>query len=160
MKRLILAAALSVTASGAMAGAAGGEGCGWGNMLFEGQSGTAAHVLAITTNGTSGNNTFGVTFGTNGCSSSGTIKYGGKEMIDVSAVMDELSEDVARGEGEVMNAMAVSLGIRTQDRAAFNSAMHENFNVIFPSQDVTTDEVLAAIWSVMQQDEQLAHYFS
>lgn len=160
MKRLILAAALSVTASGAMAGAAGGEGCGWGNMLFEGQSGTAAHVLAITTNGTSGNNTFGVTFGTNGCSSSGTIKYGGKEMIDVSAVMDELSEDVARGEGEVMNAMAVSLGIQTQDRAAFNSAMHENFNVIFPSQDVTTDEVLAAIWSVMQQNEQLAHYFS
>ena len=160
MKKTLIAAAMLGASTSAMAVAPGGPGCGWGNMLFEGQSGTAAHVLAITTNGTSGNNTFGVTFGTNGCSSSGTITYGGKEMIDVSAVMDELSEDVARGEGEVMNAMAVSLGIQTQDRAAFNSAMHENFNVIFPSQDVTTDEVLAAIWSVMQQDEQLAHYFS
>jgi hypothetical protein len=37
-------------------------------MLFEGQRGTPAHFLASTTNGTSGNATFGMTSGTNGCS--------------------------------------------------------------------------------------------
>ncbi|MDY0006759.1 MAG: DUF3015 family protein [Spongiibacteraceae bacterium] len=160
MKKLMLAIALTGTASVGFADAAGGAGCGWGNMLFDGQSGAASHVLAITTNGTFGNNTFGVTFGTNGCSSSGTISYGGKEMIDVSAVMDEFSEDVARGDGEVVTALAVSLGIAPEDRAAFKATLHNNFATIFPSSATTTDDVLAAIWSVMQQDAQLGKYFS
>lgn len=160
MKKLMLAIALSGAASTTFAAAAGGEGCGWGNMLFDGQSGTASHVLALTTNGTSGNNTFGVTFGTNGCSASGTISYGGKEMINVSAVMDEFSEDVARGDGEVVTALAVSLGIAPEDRAAFKATLHNNFDTLFPSENVTTEDVLAAMWSVMQQDPQLAKYFS
>lgn len=65
-------------------------------MLFKGQSGTTSHVLAAITNGSTGNNTFGMTFGTNGCSTKGTLTYGGKEMIDVSMIMDEFSEGVAR----------------------------------------------------------------
>lgn len=58
-------------------------------MLFKGQSGTPSHVLAATTNGSTGNNTFG----TNGCSTKGTLIYGGKEMIDVSMSIDEFSEN-------------------------------------------------------------------
>ena len=160
MKKALIAVALSAVASTSFAGAAGGEGCGWGNLLFEGQSGTATHVVAITTNGTSGNNTFGVTFGTNGCSASGTITYGGKKMVDVSAVMDEFSEDVARGDGEVLSALAVSLGVTPEDRPAFKAKMHANFTTIFPSENATTEDVLAAMWSVMQNDEQLGKYFS
>ena len=46
---------LSMASVGVFADAAGGNGCGWGNMLFEGQRGVAPHFLATTTNGTSGN---------------------------------------------------------------------------------------------------------
>lgn len=160
MKRNLFGLVLACASSAAFAGAAGGANCGWGNMLFEGQSGKPAHVLAITTNGSTGNNTFGVTSGTNGCSSRGKISYGGKEIVDVSAVMDEFSEDVARGDGEVLTTMAVSLGVQPQDRAAFKAAMQKNFAVIFPSENVTTEQVLAAMWSVMQQDKALAKYVS
>ena len=72
MKKLLAVIALSSLSSTAFASAAGGNGCGWGQMGFDGQSGAASHMLGLTTNGSSGNNTFGVTTGTNGCSASGT----------------------------------------------------------------------------------------
>ena len=89
MKQLFVAIVLIFAAPSVFAQAAGGNECGWGNALFKGQSGKASHILALTTNGSTGNNTFGVTSGTNGCSGSGTIQYGGKSMADVSEVMDE-----------------------------------------------------------------------
>lgn len=160
MKRTLLGLVLASSSLTALAGSAGGNTCGWGQLLFEGQSGMPIHVLALTTNGSTGNNTFGVTTGTNGCSSNGTISYGGKSMVDVSALMDEFSEDVARGDGEVITAVAVSLGITAEDRPEFKKAMHENFDSLFPSQDVTTDELLAAMWAVMKADETLKVYVS
>jgi hypothetical protein len=46
---------------------ANSTGCGLGTIIFEGQKGIAPQVLAVTTNGTSGNQTFGITSGTLGC---------------------------------------------------------------------------------------------
>lgn len=158
MKKLFVAISLSVLSTSAFAEASGGNGCGWGNLLFDGQSGAASHVLGLTTNGSSGNNTFGVTTGTNGCSASGTIQYGGKEMVQVGAVMDEFSEDVARGDGEVLTAVAVTLGVEKEDRVYFKQAMQQNFAVIFPREDVTQEDVLANIWQVLGDDERLSKY--
>jgi hypothetical protein len=140
-----------------MAGAAGGDGgCGWGNALFKGQSGTATHVLAAITNVTFGNNTFGMTTGTNGCSTSGTLGYGGTSAV--SAIMNEFSEDVARGEGDAMSTVAVLYGVEPSDRDTFAQVMHENFAVIFPSEDVTAEEMIASIEEVMKADPILAKY--
>ena len=36
--------------------------------------------------------------------------------------------------------------------------MHENFAVIFPSEDVTADEMIASIEEVMKADPVLAKY--
>jgi hypothetical protein len=160
MKRTFLGLILATSSITALAGAAGGTGCGWGQILFDGQSGTPSHVLAMTTNNTTGNNTLGVTSGTNGCSATGTITYSGKSMVDISLIMDEFSEDVARGDGEVLTTVAVSLGIDPSDREEFKKAMHENFSKLFPSKDVTTDELLAAMWSVMQNNQTLSGYVS
>lgn len=160
MKRTLIGLILTTSSAMTFAGAAGGEGCGWGQALFKGQSGTASHVLAITTNGSTGNNTIGVTLGTNGCSSTGTLSYGGKEMVNVSALMDEFSEDVARGDGEVLTAVAVSLGVKPEHREQFKAAMHNNFNTLFPSENVTTDELLAAMWGVLKSDQTLSVYVS
>lgn len=160
MRQIILGMIVSGVSVGAFAGAAGGEGCGWGNMLFQGQNGKPSHVLALTTNGSTGNNTFGVTSGTNGCSSKGTISYGGREIVDVSQLMDEFSEDVARGDGEVITAVAVSMGVAPEHRPEFKAAMHDNFDRLFPDEDVTAEEVLASMWEVMQDNETLSVYVS
>ncbi len=95
MKRILLGTLFTVVSLNAMAEAPGGPNCGWGNMLFEGQRGTPAHFLASTTNGTSGNATFGMTSGTNGCSTRASLTYGGKSWFAMNGMMNELSEDMA-----------------------------------------------------------------
>ena len=157
MKKLLIASTLLMSTS-VLAEAPGSATCGWGNMLFKGQSGTPSHVLAATTNGSTGNNTIGMTFGTNGCSTKGKLSYGGKEMIDVSMIMDEFSEDVARGNGEALTAVAVSLGVVEADRALFKATMHDNFNAIFPSENATTEHVVSTMFTLMKNDTALVKY--
>jgi len=157
MKKLLIASTLLMSTS-VLADSPGSQTCGWGNMLFKGQSGTPSHVLAATTNGSTGNNTFGMTFGTNGCSTNGTLTYGGKEMIDVSMIMDEFSEDVARGNGEALTAVAVSLGVVEEDRALFKATMHNNFNSIFSSENVTTEHVVSTMFTLMKNNSELVKY--
>lgn len=156
MKKTMISIALLGFSASAMAEAPGGPNCGWGNMLFDGQAGIAPHFLASTTNGTSGNATFGMTTGSNGCSVDGKITYGGKSLL--GSIMGEFSEDVARGEGEALNAVAVMYGVEQQDRAAFAAAMHTNFQTLFPSENVTADEVMASMNEIMKADAQLAKY--
>ena len=107
MKRILIGTVLAAASMNVFAVAPGGPGCGWGNMLFEGQSGLPSHLIASITNGTSGNATFGMTSGTNGCDTSGRLAYNGKPMLVLSSIMSELSEDVARGEGEALTTYAV-----------------------------------------------------
>ncbi len=75
MKKKIAIAALMTLAPMSMAMAAGPNsiGCGVGTIIWNGQSGVAPQVLAATTNGTLGNQTFGVSTGTLGCAQNGTV---------------------------------------------------------------------------------------
>lgn len=158
MKRALIIVALMGASSIAMAEAPGGPNCGWGNMLMDGQSGLGSHVVASLTNGTSGNATFGMTTGTNGCSANGKLTYGGKSLI--AAVMDEFSEDVARGDGEALSAVAVAMGVNEADRPLFKQLMHDNFASLFSSADVTAEQVSDRVIALMRANDQLAHYVS
>ena len=136
--------------------APGGPNCGWGNMLFKGNTGLGSHLGASLTNGTSGNATFGMSSGTNGCAVDGSLTYGGVSLL--ADVMDEFSEDVARGEGDALNAVALKLGIEVQDRAAFARLTHANFSVLFPNASVSAMEVMTSIQQLMRDDAQLSKY--
>lgn len=160
MKRIVLAVSIAIASTTAFAEAPGGPTCGWGNMLFNGSAGLPAHIMASSTNGTSGNATFGMTSGTNGCSPDGTLTYGGQRFMGMAAVMDEFSEDVARGEGEALNAVAVMIGITPQDRDYFAQVTHKNFSNIFTSERVTAEDVARNLNSLMQADQRLSQYAS
>lgn len=158
MKRVLIVATLMGMSGAAMAEAPGGPNCGWGNMLMDGQSGLGSHIIASITNGSTGNATFGMTTGTNGCSANGTLTYGGKSLV--GAVMDEFSEDVARGDGEALTAVAVAMGVEESDRALFKQVMHDNFASLFPSADVTAEQVSERVVELMRANDQLARYVS
>ncbi|WP_336335097.1 DUF3015 domain-containing protein [Pseudomonas putida] len=149
---------LSTAGTMVQADQAGGNGCGWGNMLFEGQRGLASHLLATTTNGTSGNATFGLTSGTNGCDSNARLGYGGRSMLAMNGMLENIAEDMAQGQGEALNAYATLLGIEQADRAHFAQVTHENFTTIFSGPEVTGEQVLQATLDVMGRDQQLARY--
>lgn len=48
-------------------------GCGLGFIVWRGERGVAPQILAVTTNGTFGTQTFGITSGTSGCDPNGRI---------------------------------------------------------------------------------------
>ncbi|TVP53483.1 MAG: DUF3015 domain-containing protein [Halomonadaceae bacterium] len=155
-KKTLFAAVLVGASFNVQANAPGGPGCGWGNMLFEGSNGTPVHLLASIVNGTSGNATFGMTSGTNGCDTSGALAYDGNSLLAMDGVLEEVAHDIAVGEGEALTALSVSMGIKSQDRAEFNRTLHQNFAAIFTHENVTAEEVMANIQTVLKGNEKLA----
>ena len=156
MKKLAIACVMFSVSTATMAEAPGGPDCGWGNMLLSGKSGLVPHLGATITNGTSGNATFGMTSGTNGCSVDGNLTYGGESLVH--NLMDELVEDVARGDGEALNAVAALLGVDKTDRGLFASVSHQNFDNIFPHENVTAEEVITAMKAMIKSHPQLDKY--
>ena len=132
-------------------------GCGLGTMVFEGQSGVAPQVLAVTTNGTSFNQTFGITSGTLGCDSNDVIASAEVRQLTV-ANLDNLAKDMARGEGETLASLATAMEIEADDQPVLFAAFKSNFTRIFPDENVTAEEVLVAMRNVMSEDEVLARY--
>lgn len=132
-------------------------GCGLGSKLFTGQRGLFPQVLAVTTNGSSGQ-TFGISSGTSGCSKDGAVTSTWKTAAYVGENMNKLALDMSRGEGESLRSLASLVGVSSQDSANFNSTLKGNFAQIFTGSDVTSDQVLANIKNVLATDSSLAKY--
>lgn len=160
MKKLIIATAIMGSSMLANADAAGGNNCGWGNMILEGNSGLPMHLIATVINGTSGNATLGMTSGTNGCSTDGKLTYGGQSLLAMNGFLNEVSEDIAMGDGEALSALVVSMGVEQQDRQLFKTVAHQNFDKIFTHQDITVEEFSANLKTVIEADTRLAQYAS
>src|SRR5262245_42447591 len=82
------------------------DGCGLGSQIFKGQSGTVQQSVAVTTNGTSSNQTFGITSGTSGCTTDGVVDPPQQAAAFTGANLDKLARDTARGEGESLKSLA------------------------------------------------------
>jgi len=134
--------------------------CGWGSKLFEGQQGIAAQVLAVTTNGTFGNQTFGITSGTSGCTQDGLVTSNWKTAMFIDGNRQKLARDMAAGHGETLAALASLIGVQDDDRDAFYRLAQENFTSIFPSDAVTPDEIQASLRTVVARSAELAKYSS
>jgi hypothetical protein len=130
--------------------------CGWGAKLFDGQSGVAPQVLAVTTNGTFGNQTFGITSGTSGCTQDGTVKSSWKTALFIDGNREALARDMSVGSGEALDSLALLMGVEAQDRDAFNRAVKTNFARIFVND--ATPEIMAALQQVLAQNTQLSRY--
>lgn len=152
MKKTIAFIALTGLALPGLAMAKDSTGCGLGTMVFDGESGVAPQVLAVTTNGTLGNQTFGISSGTLGCDQQGTID----SMAEfTSNNMDKLAADVAAGEGETLVTARDLMGIDAEHQQRFNSTMQENFDRIFSSTDTTAEEVIASMEQIVAEDTRL-----
>lgn len=159
MKKFFAVAVLASTLPFAnMAMADEDIGCGLGTMVFDGKSGKVFKILGATTNATSGNQTFGITFGTLGCDGTGTINSKQKLAMFIDGNMDNLARDIAKGEGETLATLAEVWGIEAQDRASFNTLAKQNFAVVYKSENVTSNEVLNNLNTVIANDSELSSY--
>lgn len=136
-----------------------GPGCGWGAMIFEGKDGLGPNVLAATTNGTFGNQTFGMTTGTAGCDASKPVTTSAADDF-LDSNIEKIAKDMATGQGESLETLASLLGISDSEKTHFFSVTQKNFSTIFSKPDNTSKEVLNSLKTVMQQDSTLAKYVS
>ena len=157
MRKILIAVVISAVPAFAFAQQNNIGTCGWGAKLFDGQSGIAPQVLAVTTNGTSGNQTFGITTGTSGCTQDGVVRSTWKTAMFIDGNKDRLARDMSIGNGETLDSLAHLIGVREQDRVAFTRAMQANVSVIFASGS-TTDDSMIALRKVLRSDSELSQY--
>ena len=134
MKKIIAAAAVAACFSASSAFAVDSTGCGLGSMAWRGQSGVAPQVLAATTNGFFGIQTFGTTSGTSGCDPRGRITGGtGVMFAFLEKNLDQFALDASRGKGETIDAIASLMNLPAEQ---VGKTAQENFAVLFPQQNV------------------------
>lgn len=141
MKKIILAtvASIGVLVGAQSAMAHDSTGCGLGSMAWRGQQGPVAQILAVTTNGFFGTQTFGISSGTSGCDPEGRITGGTRKMFFtfLENNMEQFAFEASKGDGETIYAIAGILNMPVETVAEVSKS---HFNELFPSEDV---EVLA-----------------
>lgn len=153
MKKIIAGALLAASSTMAFAGPAG---CGLGTaVVFKDANEWHEHVLAATTNGTSGNQTFGMTSGTLGCEAANGPLAGVQTFMDNN--MDQLAMDVAKGQGETLAALAEIIGVEATDQTTFNTKLQASFDTMF-SAEATSETAYQAMKDTMQSDLVLKKY--
>lgn len=147
----VLVGLLVMTGTAYARGARANCGCGLGSMIFEGQDGLMSQTAAATTNGTFGNQTFGISTGTLGCDRPDNFVQNEKVNIFVAENMDNLAADIASGKGESLNTLAELINMPSEKRPALFIALQSNFDKIYPSSNVTHKEVVENIANIVAQ---------
>jgi hypothetical protein len=143
---------------GAPAQADNNVGCGVGTQLWEGKDDLVFQVLAATTNGILGNQTFGISSNTIGCKRNQVIKAEHRVNMFAGANLDRLAREMALGEGETLASLAHLMEIQEADRSAFYGLAKDHFAELFPSEEVTAGDMLGTLHLLMRQDDRLARY--
>lgn len=129
-------------------------GCGLGTLVFGNDETKWKQVLASTTNGTFGTQTFGITTGTSNCNPGGgpTGRPAAALFIDVNR--EAFAKDAARGSGETIDHLAAMMGC--SDVTAVGRTLHDDFKTIFPTEGRTSDQLTDSVFESVRKNETLA----
>lgn len=144
------AAAAPASGGGAKYGPAG---CGLGSYLFSPDSGFT-QIFATTTNGTSANQTFGITSGTSNCDSGHGDAKSASAKVFIQTNREALAKDIARGSGETISSLTQIAGCSSS--ASVGSSLQRNFKAIFPQASVTDENVAENVVTSLRSDKALA----
>lgn len=131
-------------------GTYGDAGCGLGSMLFGSQPGIV-QVLAATTNGTFGTQTFGITSGTSNCGAAGAIVQA-KQFVEGNR--PAMAKDISRGQGETIRSLSSLAGCK--DAGAVGRKLQQSYGRIFSSATVSDRQVGSSVVDVLKKDRTLA----
>lgn len=110
-------------------GVYGMAGCGLGSIVIK--ENTFAQIFATTTNGTLGNQTFGITSGTSNCVGNAS-RTAAEQEVFIRNNYAQLSTQAAQGQGEYLDAFAELLGCEREPLLQFSQ---NNRAKIFASPD-------------------------
>lgn len=158
MRKTLVTFSAIATIGFSTAAVADGPGCGWGRILWQGQSGLLPHISAATTNGTSFNQWFGITSGTLGCNPDAVVNNDYQREIFAASNYDNLAQEAAQGEGNHLTVLAEIMGVEEADRVAFYSLTQHNYASLFGASMNDPVKMLSALDTTMRADPVLARY--
>jgi len=132
-----------------------GPGCGLGKVAW-GESGNTKHILQqsliATTNGSFGSQTFGISFGTSGCTNDGVFVK--NEKLNAYAVLnfDDLSQEMAQGSGEHLVGLAQLMGVPVELQPQFFTLMQAHYVHIVVPEKATPVNMLNGLYETMAGD--------
>ena len=148
-KMFMLFAAVGMLFSASIAQAVGNHpmaGCGLAYLLFaEDKNTQGVQILASTTNNLYGTQSFGITSGTSGCTEDGALALNREVEVYAAINLTNLAEEMAKGEGEYVTAFAALLGAPEHSRPAFLKFFQEKYEILFPSVETNSIEMLDAL---------------
>src|SRR4051812_23928181 len=150
---VILEAGMAVAENPAAHGKStyGTAGCGLGSMIFGDQAGMI-QVLAATTNGTFGTQTFGITSGTSNCGEAGFSTSPARTFMEGNR--EALGRAAARGGGETTPPPAWVAGCK--DAKAVGAVLQKRFPPLSPGEKAPATEVSQNVIKELRGDSSLA----
>jgi hypothetical protein len=133
----------------------GSSGCGLGWQVTKRKSLVSSSVRA-TTNGLFYNNTLGMTSGTSGCEKHSLVKNERAVEHFVEANYNNLMVEMAKGEGEYVQALAYVMGCDENSVSQFSTMTRKNYGSIFTSDDVGPQQLIQNVKSHVSHDSALA----
>lgn len=129
-----------------------GPGCGLGKLAwgeYSHQKNIAPQVLMATTNGTFGSQTFGISFGTSGCTNDGKVMSEHKVMMFAGLNYESLSQEMAQGGGEHLASLATLIGVPAEQQDEFFSLTQDNYMTLIQSGETTPVAMMKALHEAM-----------
>ncbi len=158
---LLTLSLMAFQAAGVMAAANPdtGPGCGLGKLAWSGygaQKSRAPQVFMATTNGTSGSQTFGISSGTSGCTSDGTIVAEHKVNVFAAINFENLSQEMAQGEGEHLASLATLMGVPAEHHAEFFALTQAKYTTLVRGEEAAPVAMVTALHNAMAAHPVLA----
>ena len=130
-----------------------GPGCGLGKLAwadFKNQKNIAPQVMMATTNGT-GMNTFAISSATSGCTNDGQVWA--QEKVNVFAAMnfENLTQEMAQGNGEHLASLATLMGIPTDRHPQFFALTQTRYTSLMEAGEASPVAMIKAL------NEAIAH---
>lgn len=120
-------------------------GCGLGAHVFEGQNDKVSQVLAATTNGTFGTQTFGITSGRSECTADGVIRSERALEAFAEGNFESLTQEMAQAEGEHPRAFASLRGCSAESFNDFGRPTQRQYTRSVPHDVMTPVELIDAV---------------
>jgi hypothetical protein len=147
----------TASAARAQQGGYGMAGCGLGSLLFGNDNTTLMQILAATTNGTFGSQTFGITSGTSNCTAGGVVKAEREQAAFAEVNFQDLKRNMAAGGGEFLMSFSTLLGCEDSAKPVFFKMSQEKLEVILPSEASGPMDLVAGLKTQIRADARLAN---
>lgn len=131
--------------------------CGPGMYVGKSNKGSLIQSLGATTNASLlPTQTFAMTSGTSGCSSSGVVNRDVEQEVFVAVNMDSLYQDMARGQGEYLESLADLMGCKVAVRGELGRMARDNFADLHATAEDSPSALLANLRTEMARRPALA----